>query len=79
MVLDRARVGKNCVIAAGALVPPDKVIPDGSVVMGVPGKVVRTVNDEDLKMIERIAEHYRARIAQYRAELRHDSRSAAQR
>jgi hypothetical protein len=30
-------------------------------------------------MIERIAEHYRARIAQYRAELRHDSRSAAQR
>jgi carbonic anhydrase/acetyltransferase-like protein (isoleucine patch superfamily) len=73
-ILDRARIGRDCLIAAGALVPPDKIIPDGSVVMGVPGKIVRQVDDEDLKMIARAAEHYRGRIAFYRKELRLDDR-----
>jgi carbonic anhydrase/acetyltransferase-like protein (isoleucine patch superfamily) len=62
------------VIAAGALVPPDKSIPDGSVVMGVPGKIVRQVGDDDLKMIAHAAAHYRERIAIYRRELRVDDR-----
>ena len=74
MVLDRARIGRNCLIAAGALVPPDKVIPDGSVVMGMPGKIVRQVDDDDLKMIAGTAAHYRARIALYKRELRVDDR-----
>ena len=74
-ILDRARIGRNCLIAAGALVPPDKIIPDGSVVMGMPGKIVRQVDDEDLKMIADAAAHYRARIALYRSELRVDDRS----
>jgi carbonic anhydrase/acetyltransferase-like protein (isoleucine patch superfamily) len=74
-VLDRARVGRNCVIAAGALVPPDKVIPDGSVVMGMPGKVVRQVGDDDLKMIADAAAHYRDRIALYKRHLQADERS----
>ena len=73
-VLDRARIGRDCVIAAGALVPPDKTIPDGSVVMGMPGKIVRQVDEEDIKMIARAAEHYRGRIALYRKELRVDDR-----
>jgi carbonic anhydrase/acetyltransferase-like protein (isoleucine patch superfamily) len=63
-----------CVIAAGALVPPDKAIPDGSVVMGVPGKIVRQVDADDLRMIAHAAAHYRARIALYKAELRIDDR-----
>lgn len=75
-ILDRARIGRNCVIAAGALVPPDKAIPDGSVVMGVPGKIVRQVGAGDLEMIARAAEHYRGRIALYRKELRVDDRQA---
>jgi carbonic anhydrase/acetyltransferase-like protein (isoleucine patch superfamily) len=74
-ILDRARIGRNCVIAAGALVPPDKTIPDGSVVMGVPGKIVRQVDDDDLKMIANTAAHYRGRIALYKSELRIDDRS----
>jgi carbonic anhydrase/acetyltransferase-like protein (isoleucine patch superfamily) len=73
-ILDRARIGRNCVIAAGALVPPDKTIPDGSVVMGVPGKIVRQVGDDDLKMIAHAAAHYRERIALYKRELRVDDR-----
>jgi carbonic anhydrase/acetyltransferase-like protein (isoleucine patch superfamily) len=76
MVLDRVKVGSHCLIAAGALVPPGKVIPDGSVVMGSPGQIVRQVNDRDLKMIEFIADHYMARIAQYKRDLRVDPRSS---
>jgi carbonic anhydrase/acetyltransferase-like protein (isoleucine patch superfamily) len=75
MVLDRARIGRNCVIAAGALVPPGKEIPDSSVVMGAPGKVVRQVSDADLTMIARAAARYRKRIKEYRENLAIDSRS----
>ena len=73
-ILDRARIGRDCLIAAGALVPPDKVIPDGSVVMGVPGKIVRQVDADDLKMIADAAVHYRERIALYKRELQVDDR-----
>jgi carbonic anhydrase/acetyltransferase-like protein (isoleucine patch superfamily) len=76
MVLDRARIGRHCLIAAGALIPPDKVIPDGSVVMGAPGKIVRSVGARDLEMIERVAQHYRERIALYKRDLKIDPRGA---
>jgi carbonic anhydrase/acetyltransferase-like protein (isoleucine patch superfamily) len=75
MVLDRARIGRHCVIAAGALVPPGKIIPDGSVVMGMPGKIVREVDARDIAMIDAIGKHYRERGPMYRRELRPDPRS----
>ncbi len=71
-VLDNVRIGRNCVIAAGALVPPDKVIADGSVVMGVPGKVVRRVTEQELTMIAQVAAHYRELGRRYRSELAAD-------
>lgn len=77
MVLDRARIGRHCIIAAGALVPPDKVIPEGSVVMGVPGKIVRQVDAEDIARINHTAQHYVERIEIYKRDLRVDARSAA--
>ena len=70
IVLDRARIGQRCIIAAGALVTPDREVPDGSVMMGSPAKVVRQVTAQDLAMIARGAEHYRARQKLYRAQLR---------
>jgi carbonic anhydrase/acetyltransferase-like protein (isoleucine patch superfamily) len=76
MVLDRASVGRHCVIAAGALVPPDKSIPDGSVVMGMPGKIVRQVDGQDVAMIEFIAQHYMERMKLYKRDLKLDQRSA---
>lgn len=66
MVLDRVVIGHHCLIAAGALIPPDKVIPDGSVVMGAPGKIVRQVTDRDIALIEGTAEHYARKAASYR-------------
>ncbi len=63
---DRARIGRNCLIAAGALIPPEKEIPDGSVVMGSPGKIVRQVTDRDLAMMRHACQHYIERGREYR-------------
>lgn len=68
-VLDRVVIGRHCLIAAGALIPPDRTIPDGSVVMGSPGKIVREVTERDLSLIAQTARHYAARAASYRAKL----------
>lgn len=70
MVLDRSVVGRHCIIAAGALVPPDKEIPDGSVVMGSPGKIVREVTERDLALIRGAAASYARRAQQYRESLK---------
>lgn len=69
MVLDGARVGSHCVIGAGAMITPGKDIPEGSVVMGAPGRIVRVVGDKELAMIAHGAASYRARITRYRAGL----------
>ena len=66
IVLDRARIGRHCIIAAGSLVPPDREIPDGSVMMGSPVRLVRQANASDLAMIAQGAAHYRARMQSYR-------------
>ena len=44
-VLNGARIGRNCLIGAGALITENKVIPDNSVVMGAPGRVVREIDE----------------------------------
>lgn len=76
IVLDGARIGRQCVIAAGALVAPGKVIPDGSVVMGSPGKIVRPINEGDLRMIAEVTRHYVERGREYRRLLAPDPRNA---
>ena len=58
------------------LIPPGKTIPDRSVVMGVPGKIVREISQRDLAMIEETSAHYRARGRLYRRTLAIDERSA---
>jgi carbonic anhydrase/acetyltransferase-like protein (isoleucine patch superfamily) len=76
IVLDRVRIGSHCVIAAGALVPPGKIIPDGSVVMGMPGQIVREASERDREMIALTAAHYTARGRLYRRDLRVDPRTS---
>jgi carbonic anhydrase/acetyltransferase-like protein (isoleucine patch superfamily) len=51
-------IGEECLIGAGALVPPKTVIPPRSVVMGVPAKIVRPVNERDLEYMRWLAPHY---------------------
>ncbi|WP_370261861.1 gamma carbonic anhydrase family protein [Limnobacter sp.] len=52
VVLNGAKIGKHCIIGAGALVTEGKEIPERSLVVGSPGKVIRTLSDDDVaKMI----------------------------
>lgn len=57
-VLNGAVIGKNCLIGAGALIPPGKVIPDNSLVMGMPGKVVKQLDDQAIEELRSAAKHY---------------------
>jgi carbonic anhydrase/acetyltransferase-like protein (isoleucine patch superfamily) len=66
-VLNGARVGRGSLVAAGALIPPGMIIPPDSVVMGMPGKVVRVVSAEDRARIHHTAEHYVAHARAYAA------------
>lgn len=58
IVMGRAIIGKNCLIGAGALITEGKVIPDNSVVMGAPGKVVNEVGDGQAAALTMSAESY---------------------
>jgi len=69
-ILNGAKIGKNCLIGAGALITENKVIPDGSLVMGVPGKVVRTLDADAIAGLTRSAEHYQHNAARFAADLR---------
>jgi carbonic anhydrase/acetyltransferase-like protein (isoleucine patch superfamily) len=57
-LLSRTVVGKECLIAAGAVVVPDMVVPDRQLVAGVPAKIIRPLNDDDLKYIRWLTGHY---------------------
>lgn len=59
-VLGRTRIGNRCIIGAGAVVPPGLEVPDGTVVVGVPGKIVREVNDADQAYLAKLPGHYEA-------------------
>lgn len=69
VVLNGARIGRNCIIGARSLIPEGKEIPDNSLVMGSPGKVVRELSDEQAAMIEQGAAHYVDNFRRYAAEL----------
>lgn len=66
-ILSGCEVGAECVIAAGAVLAPGSVIPLRSVVMGVPGKVVRAVTDEEVERTRSICRRYRALAERYLA------------
>jgi carbonic anhydrase/acetyltransferase-like protein (isoleucine patch superfamily) len=68
MVLNDVTVGENCLIAAGALLPEHMVVPPNSVVMGVPGKVVRNIQVAEAERIRRSAANYIQYMEQYRKE-----------
>jgi len=57
-LLSRTKIGRECLIAAGATVPPGLEVPDRMCVMGTPGKIVRPVKDEELKYMRWLTTHY---------------------
>ncbi|WP_413718906.1 gamma carbonic anhydrase family protein [Silicimonas sp. MF1-12-2] len=69
-ILNGAVIGEGCIIGAGALIAEGKEIPDGSLVMGVPGKVVRQLDEAARTGIPSSAEHYRTRMRHFRTALK---------
>ncbi len=69
VVLNGARIGRGCLIGAKALVPEGREIPDHSLVLGIPGRVVRTLTREEREGLLRNAQTYVARSARYRTGL----------
>ena len=57
-VLNGARIGKNCLIGANALITEGKEIPDNSLVVGAPGKVVRTLDEAAIAGLTASADRY---------------------
>lgn len=72
VILNGAKIGKNCLIGAGAFIGEGKVIPDGSLVLGAPGKVVRQLSPEQIRDINSISDHYVQNFKRYRKELKTD-------
>jgi carbonic anhydrase/acetyltransferase-like protein (isoleucine patch superfamily) len=69
VILNNARIGEGSIVAAGAVIPEQMVIPPNSLVAGVPGKIKKTLGDEDRKMILKYAQNYLDYTAIYLKEM----------
>ena len=70
VILNNTVIGKNCIIGANTLLAEGKTIPDGSMVLGSPGRIVRQLSDEEIAGLEHFSAHYAEKIAIYRSELK---------
>ena len=66
IILNKARIGKNCIVGANTLIPENKVIPDRSLVLGCPGKVIRQVTNKQIEEIKENARHYVENFKKYK-------------
>ena len=57
-VLNNAHIGKNSIVGAGAVVSEGKEFPEGSLILGVPGKLIKQVSKEQIESIRENADHY---------------------
>ena len=70
VVLNGAKIGKHCLVGAGSLVTENKEFPDGSMILGSPAKVVRSLTPEQIEGLQRTALHYVENAKRYRAGLK---------
>ena len=65
IIMNHAVIGENCIIGAGALITQNTVIPDNSLVLGNPGKVIRSVTNAEKENIKHNAAYYKEEAAAY--------------
>ena len=58
VILNNARIGRNCIVGAGSVVTEGKEFPDNSLIIGAPAKVVRTLDEAAAAKLRQSAEHY---------------------
>ena len=66
VILNGAKIGKNCIIGAKALVTEGMIVPDGSMVLGSPGKIKKTLSEDEQKMVSFGADHYVKNYKRYK-------------
>ncbi len=69
-ILNRAVIGKHCLIGAKTLIPEGKVIPGRSLVVGTPGRIIRELSDEEVERLKAGAAHYVENAVRFRAGLK---------
>lgn len=69
VVLNKARIGRFCLVGANALVTEGKVFPDRSLIIGAPAKAVRTLTDDEVAGLVESAENYVLKVTLYREQL----------
>ncbi len=69
VILNHAVIGRNCLIGANTLITEGKVIPDNSLVVGSPGKVLRTLSEEEIAAIHANAARYVENLKRYLSSL----------
>lgn len=69
-IMNGAVIGKNCLVGAGALISEGKEIPDGSLVLGAPGKVIRSLDEKTIERLGGSAAHYVNNSKRYRTGLK---------
>ena len=72
VVLNGAKIGRYCIVGANALVPEGREIPEGSLVMGTPAKLVRPLTAAERAKLEGSAQHYVKNAQRYLEQLRED-------
>jgi carbonic anhydrase/acetyltransferase-like protein (isoleucine patch superfamily) len=65
VILDGVEISDWSIVAAGSVVVPNSKIEGGSVVMGLPGKVIRSTNENDKKYIESVCQNYIDKIEKH--------------
>jgi len=60
-------IGRNSLVGAGTLIPEGKTYPDGVLILGTPGRVVRQLTPEEIERLGHTAGHYVDRVQQYRS------------
>jgi len=69
-VLNRAVIGRHCIVGANALVTEGKVFPDFSLIVGSPAKVVRALTPAQFAMLSRLPAHYVEQTQRHRGGIR---------
>ena len=72
VILNGAKIGRNCLIGANSLIAEGKEIPDGSLVIGSPGKIVRQLSADEIRDINSFADHYVQKFRRYQTRFHTD-------
>ena len=75
VILDAARIGRNCIVGAGSVLTEGKNFPDGTLIVGTPARVVRELSAGQIAEMQHGAIHYVENARRFREQLKRIDRS----